>query len=103
MAGPTELPQLVVEFVDLSKQYLRQETLEPAKELGRYAGFSAGAAAAFALGTLFLAVAARRGIAAVLPDGPNWTAVAYLLTAVALAAVAGAIVAAVGRVNGKAD
>jgi hypothetical protein len=32
MASPAELPQLVGEFVDLSKEYLRQETLEPAKQ-----------------------------------------------------------------------
>jgi hypothetical protein len=103
MAGPTELPQLVGEFVDLSKEYLRQETLEPAKQLGRYAGFSAGAAVAFALGGFFLAVAALRGITALLPDGPNWSALAYILTALAIAIVSAMIVAVAGRSEGKAD
>ena len=71
MAKPTELPELVGEFVDLSKEYLRQETLEPAKELGRYAGFSIGAGVAFAIGMLFLSIAGLRGIIALLPEGPN--------------------------------
>jgi hypothetical protein len=103
MANPSELPELVGEFVDMSKEYLRQETLEPAKELGRYAGFSVAAAFSFALGAFFLSIAGMRGIIALLPDGPNWSALGYLLAAVTLGAVAGAIVWGVGRTTGKAD
>ena len=97
MAKPTELPELVGEFVDLSKDYLRQETLEPAKELGRYAGFSIGAGFAFALGMLFLSIAGMRWIIELLPDGPNWSGLGYVLAAVALALIAGIIVAGVSR------
>jgi hypothetical protein len=97
MANPTELPELVSEFVDMSKEYLRQETMEPAKELGRYAGFSLGAALSFALGAFLLSIAAMRGIIALLPDGPNWSALGYVLAALALAAVAGIIVWSVER------
>jgi hypothetical protein len=97
MAKPTELPELVGEFVDLSKEYLRQETLEPAKELGRYAGFSVGAGVAFAIGMLFLSIAGMRGIIALLPEGPNWSALGYLLAAVALVLIGGIIVAGVNR------
>ena len=64
MANPTELPELVGEFVDLSKEYLRQETMEPAKQLGRYAGFSIAAGFAFAIGLFFLSIAGMRGIIA---------------------------------------
>jgi hypothetical protein len=103
MAGPTELPQLVGEFVDMSKEYLRQETLEPAKQLGRFGGFSVGAALAFALGILFLGIAALRGITALLPEGPNWSGLAYILTALAMAMVSGVIVAVVGRDEGKVE
>jgi hypothetical protein len=103
MANPTELPQLVGEFVDLSKEYLRQETLDPAKDLGRYAGFSLAAALSFAVGVFFLSIAGLRGLVAILPDGPNWSAVGYLLAAVSLLVIAGVIMAGVGRVNGKAD
>ena len=97
MAKPTELPELVGEFVDLSKEYLRQETLEPAKELGRYAGFSVGAGVAFAIGMLFLSIAGMRGIIALLPEGPNWSALGYLLAAVVLVLIGGIIVAGVNR------
>lgn len=103
MAKPTELPELVGEFVDLSKEYLRQETLEPAKELGRYAGFSLGAGIAFAIGTLFLSIAGLRGIIALLPEGPNWSALGYVLAAVALVVIAGIIVAGVSRTGERQD
>jgi hypothetical protein len=97
MAGPSELPQLVTEFVDLSKEYLRQETLEPAKRLGRFAGFTIGASLMFAIGGLLLAIAATRGIIYLLPDGPNWSALGYVLGALAIALVIGLIVAITSR------
>ncbi len=97
MAGPSELPQLVTEFIDLSKEYLRQETLEPAKRLGRFAGFTIGASLMFAIGGLLLAIAATRGIIYLLPDGPNWSALGYVLGALAIAVVIGLIVAITSR------
>ena len=101
MAGPTELPEQVSQFVDLSKEYLLQETVEPAKRLGRYAGFSLAAAAAFALGAFFLAIAAMRWIADRLPEGPNWEAAGYLISVAVLALIALAMVAFTGRDSGS--
>lgn len=97
MPGATELPQKVTEFVDLSKEYLRQETLEPAKRLGRFAGFTIGASLLFAIGGLLLSIAGMRGIVYLLPEGPNWTALAYILGALALAIVIGTMVGIAGR------
>ena len=88
MARPTEIPELIKEFTDMSKEYLRQETLEPAKQLGRYAGFAIGAALSFAIGTLLLAVAGLRLIVDAMPDGPNWSAFGYVVTALILAILA---------------
>jgi len=97
MAGPTELPGLVREFVDMSKEYFRQETLEPAKRLGRYAGFSLGGAVAIAIGLLLLSVAMVRGMVRLLPEGPNWAALGYLLSAAVLAGIIGIIIGLAGR------
>ena len=97
MAGPSELPQLVTEFVDLSKEYLRQETLDPAKKLGRFAGFTIGASLLFAIGGVLLAIAATRGIVYLLPDGPNWSALGYILGALSIAVVIGVVFALTGR------
>ena len=40
MSNVNELPQLAGELVEMSKEYLKQETLEPAKRLGKVAGLS---------------------------------------------------------------
>ena len=97
MAGPSELPELVTEFVDMSKEYLRQETLEPAKKLGKFAGFTIAASFLFAIGGVLLAIAGTRGIIYLLPDGPNWSALGYILGALAIGIVIGVVFAITGR------
>ena len=101
MANPTELPELVGEFVEMSKEYLRQETIEPAKQLGRFAGYSIGAAVAFSVGVLFLSVAGMRWLISSLPDGSYWEGLGYVLAALALAAAAGLVVLAGSRGGDK--
>ena len=88
----SELPELITEFVDLSKAYLKQETIEPAKRLGRFAGFSIGAAVAFALAALFGGIALLRLLLDVLPEGPYWTVLGYVLAAIVLGLLAGVLV-----------
>ncbi len=88
MADIGDLPRLVVESYDLAKAYLLQETVEPAKRLGRFAGVSLGAAALWAVGGLLLAVAAMRTIVRALPDGVYFEALGYVMTALLLALVA---------------
>jgi hypothetical protein len=88
-----EIPGLVVEFKDLARDYLVQQIVGPAKNLGHLIGFSLGAAILWAFAVLLLAVAALRGIIALLPDGSYWQALGYLLTVVLLAVLAAVIVA----------
>lgn len=97
MASVRELPDLVREFIDLSKNYMRQETIEPAKTLGRFAGYAVGGAVLFALGALFVTVAAVRLLRDVLPESENWSAVGYIVTAIVIALVAAAIVSITSR------
>ena len=92
MASPTELPELIKEFTDMSKEYLLQQTVEPAKELGRYGGFALGAAICFAIGAVLLGIAGARLIIDVLPEGPNWSALGYLLATVVLAILSGLMI-----------
>lgn len=76
----------------MSKEYLRQETVEPAKQLGRYTGFAVGAAVCFGIGALFLAIAGARLIIDALPEGPNWSALGYLIAVVVMALMSGLLV-----------
>jgi hypothetical protein len=91
MAAAGEIPELVGEFVDMSKQYVREQTLEPAKRLGRLAGFSLAGALVFVLAALFLAVAGMRAIVDLMPDGVIWSGFGYVLSALALLAVIGLV------------
>ena len=77
-AGPKEIPELVSELATMSREYLRQEIVEPAKKLGRFAGFGMGAAALFSLRggpphtrPLFIAAAAFAGHALVVGGRPS--------------------------------
>ena len=97
MPSPTELPELVKEFTDLSREYLLQETVEPAKRLGRFAAYSVAAAVSFALGAVLISVAGMRWIVRAMPDGPNWTATGYLVSALSLVVVALVVVKLTAR------
>ena len=91
MAGPTELPQLISEFFDLAKDYLKEQTIVPAKKRGRLFGYSLAAVLAFMLASLFLSVVGMRLIVEAMPDGHIWSGLGYITSAVALLAVTGLI------------
>lgn len=92
MSSPKELPQLVSELTELSKQYVMQETVEPAKRLGRVAGMGVGAGFLFAFGSIFLAIALALVMVMILPEGDLWSALAYLISTLVLAGTAGLII-----------
>ena len=91
MAGPTELPQLISEFFDLAKEYLREHTIVPARKLGRLFGYSLAAALVFVLASLLLSVVGLRLIVEAMPDGAIWSGLGYIASAVVLLAVTGLI------------
>lgn len=61
-----------------------QETIEPAKKLGYFAGMSLAAAAMWAAALILLSVAGLRALVGVLPDGEYWQALAYVVYAIVL-------------------
>lgn len=97
MAKTTEIPELVGEFIDLSKQYLREQTLEPAKRLGRLAGFSFAGALVLVLAVVFLSIAGMRLIIEALPDGPMWSGLGYVVSSFALLILMGVMMWRVTR------
>ena len=84
MAEIQDIPRLTREFVDMAKQYLLQETVEPAKKLGYFAGMSVAAASLWAVGLILLSVAGLRALVDVLPTGAYWEALAYVIYAIVL-------------------
>lgn len=91
MPPVNELPDLVGEFIDMSRQYLREQTLEPARRLGRLAGFSAAASILFVLAAGFLGVAGTRWLLRVVPDGNVWGGFGYLIGSLGLLAAMGLV------------
>ena len=69
MANPQEIPQLVTELYDMAKEYLRQETVEPAKRLGKQAGMGIGGAIVMSIGAFLLVLGAYYALRMVLPEG----------------------------------
>ncbi len=92
MAGVKELPELIQESLAISKEYLRQETVEPAKRLGKAFGLGFAAAALFSLAILLGGIAMNRWIILALPEGRAWSGLAYVLSALALLVVASLII-----------
>lgn len=84
MAQIQDIPKLISEFFELAKAYLLQETVEPAKKLGHFAGYSIGAGALWAIALVLLSVAGLRALFGVLPSGAYWEALAYMLFALVL-------------------
>jgi hypothetical protein len=89
MANPQEIPQIATELVDMSREYLRQETLEPAKQLGKQAGMGIGGAIVMSIGAVCLTWGLYYGLTLVLPDGDWWVVLARGITAIVAAGAAG--------------
>lgn len=86
---PNELPQMVTDLVEMSKEYLRQETIEPAKKLGRFAGMSVGAGVLMMFVALFIGLATYALFLQVLPEGEWWVVAARGFTVLVTAGLAG--------------
>lgn len=91
MPDPKQIPQLVSELYGMSKDYLRQETIDPMKRLGRVAGFGLAAGLVFAFAALFLGLGLYALYRQVLPEGDWWVVLARGLTALTCLAVAGLV------------
>lgn len=72
------------EFVELAREYLLQETVAPAKKLWHFAGYSLAAAAIWSAALVLLSIAGLRALMGVLPRGPYWESLGYVMFAVAL-------------------
>lgn len=84
-----ELPQMVTQLYDMSKEYVLAETVEPAKRIGKAAGMGFAAALLFGIGAILLSIAGLRWVVAALPDTPLWSAAGYGIAFLALLSVIG--------------
>lgn len=95
MADPTEaaarpptapLPQLVVELRDMVVEYVKQETVVPLRQLGRYVGFGIIGSFFLGLGVVLLGVGGLRAVQTETSDtfAGDWSWAPYGIVVVAL-------------------
>lgn len=77
-----EIPHLAKDLVDMSKEYLRQETIEPAKALGKHAGMGFGGAILFSVGAFCALLGVYALMKMVLPETDWYEVLARVITAV---------------------
>lgn len=92
MTGVQEIPEITSELLEMSREYLRQETIEPLKKLGKHAALGLGAALVMAIGALLLAWGLYYGLVMLFPEGEWFVVLARVTTAVAAAAAGGIVV-----------
>ncbi|HLG01178.1 MAG TPA: phage holin family protein [Acidimicrobiia bacterium] len=94
-----QLPELLSELWELIRAYVRQETLDPIKGVGKWVAFGVAGALLVGMGVVFLAVAVLR-ILQTETDTTftgNWSWAPYLIVFAALAIGGGLTVAAIDR------
>ena len=91
------LPQLVMELRDLVVTYVKQETVVPLQQLGRYVGFGIAGALLLGLGSVLLGVGALRALQTETGDTfqGDWSWAPYGITFVLL--IVGGVVAWAAR------
>lgn len=91
---------MVTDLVDMTKEYAIQETVEPAKKLGKAAGMSFLAGLLWSVGAILISVAGMRYLVRALPDTPLSSALGYTIASVAMLSIAAFIMWVVTRDNG---
>ncbi len=96
---PTDLPSHVQDLSKLVVAYVKQETIEPVKGLGRFVGFGLGGSLLVGVGLVILFLGVLRLLqeetGSALRGG--WSFLPYVVTVALCGAVAGAAMAARGR------
>ena len=91
MPDPKQIPELTTELFEMSKEYLLQETVEPAKKLGAYAGLGVAGALVFAVAVVLGMLGVYALFQTVLPETAWYNVLARGLTVVVGLAGAGLI------------
>jgi hypothetical protein len=97
------LPQLITELRDLVVSYVREQTIVPLKQLGRYIGFGIAGSLLLGFGVVFLGLSCLRALQTETGDtfAGDWSWVPYLITFVAL--IVGAAIVWLARTVRKVE
>ena len=82
MSERKELPQQITDLVELTKQYLRQETVDPLRRIGQSVATALAGGLLVGLGVVLLSMGLHLFLTEVLPGGQGWTSAAAAIVAV---------------------
>jgi hypothetical protein len=97
---PKSMPEVATELWSLTRDYARQETIDPIKGVGRYLGYGAAGALLGAIGVILLMFAGLRALQTETGDtlDGNLSWLPYLIVLVVAALI---VVWAVSRISKK--
>lgn len=98
--APKSLPEVVSELWTLTRDYAKQETIEPLKGVGRYLGFGVGGAVIGGIGVLLLMLSLLRALQTQTGTAltGSWSWVPYFVVVIVSALV---VAWAVSRISRK--
>jgi hypothetical protein len=99
-AEPKSIPEVATELWAMTKDYARQETIDPLKGVGRYLGFGAGGALLLALGVIMLMLSGLRALQTQTGDALDGS-LSWLPYVIVLAVAALLVAWAVSRISKK--
>jgi hypothetical protein len=99
-AEPKSIPEVATELWAMTKDYARQETIDPLKGVGRYLGFGAGGALLLALGVIMLMLSGLRALQTETGDALDGS-LSWLPYVIVLAVAALLVAWAVSRISKK--
>ena len=99
---PKPLPTLISELWELTVTYLKQETVEPIKGLGRYIALGVAGSVFVSIGVVLLVIAGLRALQEETGDtfDGDWTWAPYFITLIGCAIVIGLAVRAISKGKG---
>ncbi len=99
-AEPKSIPEVATELWAMTKDYARQETIDPLKGVGRYLGYGAGGALLLALGAIMLMPSGLRALQTETGDALDGS-LSWLPYVIVLAVAALLVAWAVSRISKK--
>jgi hypothetical protein len=99
-AEPKSIPEVATELWAMTKDYARQETVDPLKGVGRYLGYGAGGALLLALGVIMLMLSGLRALQTQTGDALDGS-LSWLPYVIVLAVAALLVAWAVSRISKK--
>ncbi len=99
-AEPKSIPEVATELWAMTKDYARQETIDPLKGVGRYLGYGAGGALLLALGAIMLMLSGLRALQTETGDALDGS-LSWLPYVIVLAVAALLVAWAVSRISKK--